>query len=279
MECFVIFVMACCWFKACESKPHNVVTYKPEAYEKETAMTRKLSYNKKQPSFFLLIAIVGFVAIHIGFSTTFLIPFAEGTFEAPLSIYIHGIFAFAWILLFLVQTWLIHTKSYKTHMFLGLLGLFIAFGTAITMIPAGLFAVEKEINAGLGDTAISGLVGTFTSSIMFLLLVLVGLYYRRNSPCHKRFLLLATIVVLWPAWFRFRHFFPSIERPDIWFAVVLADSLIIISWIWDKFSYGNVHPTLKYVGLFIILEHFFEILMFDSAGWRVVANFLYTIFK
>lgn len=242
-------------------------------------MMKKLHKHTSRPSFFLLIAILGFVAIHVGFSTTFLFPVARGSFKAPISIYIHGVFAFCWILLFLVQTLLIHFKNYKLHKSLGLLGLFIALGTAITIIPAALFAVEKELKLGLGDTAISGLLGTCTSSLMFLSLVLAGLYFRKKPEYHKRFILLSVIVLLWPAWFRFRHFFPSIERPDIWFAVVLADSLIVISWIWDKYSNGKVHPILKYFGSFIILEHIWEVIMFDNTNWRFVAKYIYNILQ
>lgn len=226
-------------------------------------------------SIYLLIAIIGFVAVHIGFATTFLIPVTEGTFEAPVIIYIHGMVAFAWILLFLVQTFLIHRRNYKLHMTLGFSGVAIALATAITMIPAAMFGVEQELKEGLGQTAISGIVGNCTSAIMFLALAISGIVYRKQPAIHKRLLLLATIVVLWPAWFRFRHYFPSIERPDIWFAVVVADSLIILAWIWEKYTLGRIHPVLKYGGIFIIAEHVFEVIMFDTPGWRIIANAIY----
>src|SRR5690606_18902661 len=123
----------------------------------------------------------------------------------------------------------------------------------------------RELKEGLGQTAISGIVGSCTSGIIFLALVIAGLLSRNNAAAHKRLMLLATIVVLWPAWFRFRHYFPSVPRPDIWFAVVLADSLIVIAIIRDKLTYRKIHPVLLYVGLFIIAEHAFEVMMFDSA--------------
>ena len=70
---------------------------------------------KKKPSFFLIIAIVGLFAVLIGFAKTFIIPVATNSFSAPLLIHIHGAFAFAWILLFLTQTSLIHFDKYKIH--------------------------------------------------------------------------------------------------------------------------------------------------------------------
>jgi hypothetical protein len=58
---------------------------------------------------------------------------------------------------------------------------------------------------------------------------------------------------------------------------VLADSLIIVSCFWDKIVNGKVHPVFKYVGLFIIAEHIFEAVYFDSPLWRVAAHNIYTL--
>ena len=230
-----------------------------------------------KPSYFFVIAVVGIFAVFIGFSKTFIAPLYAGTFSAPLPIYIHGVFAFSWVLLFFVQVLLINFSSYSVHMTLGIFGILIALGTAITMLPAGLYAVQKELKQGLGDTAISGIVGVATSSIMFLSIVIAGVYNRRRGDIHKRLMLLATLVVLWPAWFRFRHYFPSVNRPEIWFAVVLADFWILLSCIWDKLRNGKVHPVFIYVGAFIILEHTFEVIYFDSPGWRTVAKSIYQL--
>ena len=236
--------------------------------------------NKKRsaPSFFIFIAIIGLLAVLIGFGKTFIVPTAKGTFSAPLIIHIHGAFAFSWILLFLLQTTLIHYRKYSLHKTLGMLGVFVAAGVMVTMILVGKYVVGRDLSHGLGDFSYSSLTGNITSAIMFFLFVLFGILKRKNAASHKRLMLLATIVVLWPAWFRFRHYFPSVPRPDIWFALVLADSLIIFSWIWDKFRNGTIHPVLKYGGLFIILEQTFEVIAFDSPTWRSVAKWIYYAF-
>lgn len=241
-------------------------------------MNSKIDYKKiKKPSFFFITAIVGLIAVLIGFGKTFIVPVAEGKFSAPVVIHIHGAFAFSWILLFLIQTSLIHFRKYRVHQLLGILGFFISVGVMITIISAEMNVVKRELGRGVGEAAYSTLIGSVTSAVMFFSLVLIGIIKRNNSESHKRFMLLATIVVLWPAWFRFRHYFPSVPRPDIWFAIVLADSLIVFSWVWDRIKKGRVHPVLKYAGLFIILEHVFEVLAFDSAAWRHIAKWIYYI--
>jgi hypothetical protein len=170
--------------------------------------------NNRKTKFFLVIGFVGLVAVLTGFSTTFLMPLSKGTFRAPLIIYVHGALAFSWICLFITQSVLVHNNNVRQHRRLGPLGVVIAAGITITLIPVGLYQIEKELGQGLGQSAISSIVGTITSAIIFISLVVSGILKRHEPPTHKRLMLLATILLLWPAWFRFRHIFPSVPNPE-----------------------------------------------------------------
>jgi len=242
---------------------------------KET--TSVVNKETRTPSFFIIIAIVGLLAVLIGFAKTFIIPTVEGTFKAPPIVHIHGAFAFAWVLLFLIQTSLIHFRKYNIHQYLGVLGIFIAGGVMLTMISFGKYVVDRDLNQGLGESSYSTILGVIMSGLIFFILVLLGILKRNDSATHKRLMLLATILVLWPAWSRFRHYFPTVPRPDIWFSLVLAQSLTIVAWVWDKLRNGKIHPTLLYVGLFIILEQSFEVFAFNSPAWRIISKWLYNI--
>jgi hypothetical protein len=225
--------------------------------------------------FFPAMAILGLLAVLIGFWKTFIEPVSRGAFEAPIAIYIHGAFAFSWVSLFTVQTILIRLRKFGYHKLLGYSGIFIATGAALTMIPAGLYSVEKELAQGLGETAISTILGVITSGMLFLSLVAAGIWYRKNPETHRWFMLLATIVLLWPAWFRFRHYFPSVPEPQLWFGLILADSLILIAIAWDVLTNKKVSSVLLYAGLFIIAEQTLEVFMFDRPLWRVIAKHVY----
>jgi hypothetical protein len=228
---------------------------------------------KKRPlSFFLIMSLVGLAAVLVGFGKTFIMPVAAGTFQAPFSIHLHGAFAFAWVILFVVQPFLIHLINYRLHRTLGLLGAFIALGVAITMLPAGVFQVENE---GSTQTAISTIVGVCTSAVIFLSLAIAGIIYRKKAAAHKRLMLLATIEVIWVAWWRLRHYFPPFPQSEYLFGFVLPESLILIAWLWDKRVNGQVHPVLAYIGAFMIAEDVFEILTFDNPTWRAVGKVIY----
>jgi hypothetical protein len=231
--------------------------------------------HKKKSKFFLSLGLIGLLAVLIGFSKTFILPTGRGTFKAPTIIYVHGGFAICWIILFVVQSILIRKSNFRLHKRLGYAGMVVGVGVAITIIPAGLYQVQKDLASGMGQMAISLLVGSTTSSIIFLSLVIAGLKFRYNPAAHKRLMALATIVVLWPAWFRFRHFFPAVPNPEIWFAIVIPDAFFIVAIIWDKINNKKIHWAFLYIGPLIIIENCLEYLLLDSKPWRSVAYVLY----
>lgn len=234
---------------------------------------------KGKLTFFTAMAFVGIAAVLIGFLKTFIIPVLSGTKTWPFPIYLHASFAFSWLLIFLTQSILIQNRKYETHIAIGKWATIVAPGACISSIPAALYQCKRELGEGAGQIAISSFLGSLTSGCIFLFLVAFAVGYRKRPQIHKRLMLLATIILIWPAWFRWRHYFPSVQRPDIWFAVVLSDSLIIVAFIWDWLKNKSIHSSLLFTGLFLIAEHCMEIIFFNSSGWRTIANSIYTTLK
>ena len=216
------------------------------------------------------MGLVGFFAVFVGFGKT--LPPAIRDPTTPVALYIHGALAFSWLCLFFIQATLIRFDNFRLHRILGVLGIFIAIGTALSLMPAGVYQVQLELDRGSGESSYSTMVGVATSATIFLSLVIAGILNRKNPQTHKRLMLLSTIVLLWVAWFRFRHYFPSVPRPDIWFGLVLPNSLIIIAWIWDIVANRRLHPALGWVGGFIIVDGIIETILFDNPTWRLLGK-------
>ncbi|MEP6571912.1 MAG: hypothetical protein ABJD11_04425 [Gemmatimonadota bacterium] len=229
----------------------------------------------KRPWFYSVMGGVVLFAVVLGFGRTYALPMARGAFNAPVVIHVHGAFAMAWVLLFLTQPLLVRWHHVRWHKQLGRIGLPLAVGLAVTMIPAGFIQATRDSAAGAGPTGISEFLGVFTSGALFVALVAAGIIARRDREAHARWLLLATLMVAWPAWFRLRHYFPGVPRPDVWFALVLAFVWIPVAAIRDRISRGTVHPVLAWGGLAIIAEQSCEVLAFDSPWWRAIAQALY----
>lgn len=228
--------------------------------------------------FYVVMGFVALFAAFTGFAPTFFIPLGVGNFHAPPVIFLHGACAFGWVVLFAIQPWLIRHRRHAQHRQVGYAGLGLAVGFTLTAPFVAAYAASRDYAAGGGEVAISNVVGTFTSALIFMSLVAAGYLARRDANAHKRLMLLATIALLWPAWFRFRHYFPGIPSPEIAFAIAVADSLIIVAALRDLIVERRIHPVWLVGGTLLLAEHITEAILFDSAGWRTLAHALYAPF-
>jgi hypothetical protein len=226
--------------------------------------------------FYAFMAWLAAAAAAIGFSTTWFIPVAGGSFHGPAIAHIHGLLFFSWIALLIVQARLIRDRRPGFHRRLGLAALVLAPSMAVSGMGVGLYAVTRDLAAGAGGVAYSQLPGVLSAMLIFLAFVAAGLALRRRPDWHRRMMLLATIAILWPAWFRFRHLLPWVPRPDIVLAFLVADSLILIAIARDLLRFRRVHPAWLIFGLGLIAEHLAELLFYDTPAWRAAAQALYT---
>ncbi len=192
--------------------------------------------------FYVLFALVAATAALVGFSTTYFIPMARQQFAGPVIAHLHGLLFFTWIGLLLVQAVLARQRRLRAHQRLGLAALPLAAAMAAAGLGVGMFAVRRDLAAGAGEAAYSQLVGVVAAMLFLLLFVAVAWAMRRRPDWHKRMILLATIAVLWPAWFRWRHLLPY--------------------WIF---------------GSLLIAEHVAEIFFYDSPAWRALAKAMFDL--
>lgn len=221
------------------------------------------------------MAMVAIAAVTIGFSTTYFIPVASDTFAGPLVAHVHGLLFMAWIAMVLLQPMLIRQRRSGLHRKLGLIALPLAVAMAISGLGVGTFAVSRDLAAGVGDIAYSQLIGVVAAMIIFVLYVSIAVASRKKPDWHKRMMLLATIAVLWPAWFRFRHLLPFVPHPDIILSVVVSDSLVLVAMVRDRLKFAQIHPAYLIFGLLLIAEHVCEVLFFDTSTWRAAATAIY----
>ena len=226
--------------------------------------------------FYLLFGAMALAAILIGFSTTYFLPGVHGTLNIPSVVHAHGWLAIAWVLLLIAQVLLVRSNRTRIHRKLGMLGLPLAVGIWASGIATALWATARDL-PGTGYAAYSITSGSTMSLTIFLLLASIALAMRRQPDWHKRLILLATVVLLWPAFFRFRHFVPSLPRPDIFLALLLANLPILIAAIRDKMRYGVVHPAWKWVGSAVFVEQVLEFIAFETGANQMPGEWLYRL--
>ncbi len=223
--------------------------------------------------FFVYVALFTLAVSVAGFAKTFFLPLATGGgFDAI--VLAHGAFFFAWMLWFLAQASLVQAGRRDWHRRLGWASLPLAVAMAASCLAVGAGKARAELAGGPFGGHVDGFAGVFLAMLVFSLLYVAALQARRNPEAHKRLMLLATIAVLWPAWFRFRHYFPDVPRPEITFGLLANDALILVAVLRDRWVLGRVHPVLAWVGGALFVEHVVELMLFGGPAWRSLSLWL-----
>lgn len=225
---------------------------------------------------FYLYMALAFLAIAIaGFSTTFLLPLGRGAFRAPPLIHVHGALLFGWLLFFILQASLVHRRRVLTHRQLGVAGALLCVAVVVSGVQVGLFATRRDLaGGGDGEAFVLGqFVNVLIEMLLFGSLVLAAVLFRRDPEAHKRLLLLATISVIGPAWFRLRHLMPWVPQPLVVFGL-LADSLLLVAMARDWMVMRRVHPAYLWGGGAMVAVHVTELLAITSAPWLRLARWL-----
>ena len=227
----------------------------------------------KRSRFFLYMSFAFLAIAVIGFSTTFFLPLARGTFMGPPIVHIHGALLFAWLIFFIVQASLIQSRSLLMHRRLGAFGALLCVAIVVSGVLVGLFATRRDLAAGGDSLVLGNFVNILIEMILFGLLVAAAIVFRRDSESHKRLLLLATITALGPAWVRFRHFMPFIDNPFVVFSLI-ADSVLLIAIARDWIAFKHVHPVYIWAGGAMVLVHMIELSAIESSVWLRIAKWL-----
>lgn len=213
------------------------------------------------------------VIAQTGFSTTFFIPLARGSFSAPPVVHIHGVLLFGWLLLFIVQASLIQRRGFLAHRRLGVIGAALCVAIVVSGVLVGLYATRRDLAAGGDDFVLGQFVNILIEMFLFGSLVAAAMVWRRDSESHKRLLLLATISALAPAWLRMRHLLPGVPHPFVTFSL-LADSLLLVAIARDWIALRRVHPVYIWVGGAMVTIHMVELLAMTSQPWLRLSRFL-----
>jgi hypothetical protein len=148
--------------------------------------------------FFLVMGLVLLACVIAGFVPPALAR-PGGIASMPLLLHVHGAVFVSWFVLFCAQAHLIGTNSIRLHQSLGK----ASIGIAVGMIVLG-YVVMRGANADpnfsiAGMSPAASLMFPFTDIVNFVIAYGLALTFRRSPATHKRFMLLAGILIIDPA--------------------------------------------------------------------------------
>jgi hypothetical protein len=152
--------------------------------------------------FYTWFAVGAFLIIFAGFAHTYYLRLVFETKELPILLHLHGFLFTAWFVLFFVQVRLVARHRVDLHRKLGVVGAFLAPLCACVAIGVSLNAGRRFVLAhpnSLTNLRARPAAMDFGTSLMFLVLVGIALYFRRRPEIHKRVMVLACCSILLPA--------------------------------------------------------------------------------
>jgi hypothetical protein len=166
--------------------------------------------SRTRSRFFLLMAIVLFLPVLMGFGPTFYLrfwlappprrfPYPGGVFPTYLAV--HGTVLTLWCLFLILQSALVNVGRTATHRLLGVFGV----GLALAVVAVGLYTmagfVDRRLALGASPQQLAAgvIVGDTRLLLTFVAFFGAALWWRRTPAAHKRLMLFAGLTVIGPA--------------------------------------------------------------------------------
>jgi hypothetical protein len=216
-----------------------------------TVAARASSAVTQRSRFFLVMAIVLFVPVAIGFGPTFFLRPWSGARDAlggqfPMHLIIHGTVLSAWFVLFIAQPTLVAAQRVDLHRRLGVFGVGLAVAVVLASIVTLVRVVPRATAGGASMNLIVGVVWVDTAALFtFVACVAGAVYFRRRPAVHARLMFLATASIVGPAFSAARpvgralmHWLP--ERPFGEYFVLACFAALVV---YDVATRRRIHPA------------------------------------
>ncbi len=234
-------------------------------------MSPRPGWHADRQSVFYRLSAWGALGVALaGFFLTYSLPMIRGTFAGPGWSHIHGALLLGWLVLTISQVHLANGRL-QFHRRLGWVALLLALGVAASTVAIGVEATRRDLALGIDI----GMAGNVTAPVVFCAVVAAAIACRKTPQWHKRLILIATVVMVWPAWFRWRHFMPWVPRPDFTLGVVATDLILVGAMVRDRLRFGAVHPAYLWVGLPVIAWQTAETMAFGTPTWSRFGLWIY----
>ena len=232
-------------------------------------------FHKWDRNFFLLMVVLIWAGVAAGFGLDTIRHFQSGEAAYPLIIHFHAVAYVGWLVLLAVQVLLIRNGRQDIHRKLGML----AIGLAAFMVVIGPVAnqiVEFE-RFGTPRSNPPFMAIPLMAVLSFAILVTAAIARRKDSPAHKRLILLATLSISGAGFARWMRpvFFALMGKTtaSFFWALFLGPDLLILAIAgYDLYTRHKLHPAYS-VGLaWLAVSQVVTASLYLSPWWRALTT-------
>lgn len=207
----------------------------------------------------------------------------------PVHLFVHGAILTAWFVLFVVQTLLVANGNARLHRRLGIVAAVNAIAvvassayTIVELTPRARAAIEAsgvpadQIERRFEQVIVPIVVGDSVSLIFFALFVGGAIYWRNRPATHKRLMLLASVMILGPAFSdarpvgRMLALFLPRGMP-----VIASFWLCVLALVWhDRMTKRRLDPTTIWATVVVLVVGTLNLLVMVGGGSAALAHWL-----
>ncbi len=227
---------------------------------------RNVPFARRKVSFHLAMVLVMCAFVFAGFGMSYLWPVAIGTRtgDAPI-VHLHGVVFFAWMLLLLAQSLLVHTNNVKLHRSLGTFG--IAVGTLVVTMGAFITIAGASIT----DLSGSGPQVFFLSVVAppsFAVIFAMAIRAVRTLQVHRDLILIATIAILMPGINRVYMLGLGIDRVPVLETYLTMDVLLAAVLWQERRVLGAISRPTWIAAAIVLVPQVLNLPVSSMQNWR-----------
>jgi hypothetical protein len=223
---------------------------------------------RARPRFYVGLAAFMVAIVLVGFWPSYFGPLLHGNVTRPFVIQLHGIIFVGWMALLVVQVLMAARGRVDLHRTIGRFG--IVYGCIVLAmgIVAGPAASVIHIRAGEWtlDRGAGFLLVTFGDMLLFGSFFAAAVAYRSRPEIHKRWMLAATVALLFAAVGRMKLLDP---RPLLAAAVWLSPMFVGMTHDW--MTRRRVH-SVYIIATVVLFLGALRVLFTESAVWLAIGR-------
>ena len=227
--------------------------------------------------FFPGMAVIILATVCIGFARSY---YLAGVFRAPLPnllVHIHGAVFTLWIVLLITQTLLVAGHRVDLHRRLGLLGLAVACLMVILGVMVATDSMARHFAPGeVGVSQKAFYAVPIADMGAFATLIYFGFRERFHPATHKRFMLIATIMIIDAAFVRWPI---QVRWWNLQAAQICCYTLLLLLAGYDLWSTRKIHRVTFWGSLFVIVLMQIRTLIGHTALWQSFATWVLTLVR
>lgn len=236
----------------------------------------------------LVMALVMATTAFVGFTPTFWAPMTRGLHASPV-ITIHGLVSSAWVLLVVLQTWLVASGRTPRHRGVGLAGISLATLVAVFGVMAAIDQAQRAERVGARDAGLAFMIVPVSQVVLFAALFALAIATIRRPEWHARLLLMATALIIDGALGRLFVYFVVFQGrmpapvgmpsppPPVDVGELAIDPFLLVPILHDWRTRGRPHPAYLWAAGAITLLRLVRPPLSLTPAWRAVAAWILSL--